>query len=158
MTRARSSLDSNSRRLVPATSQACASTKPLQTTAPTPNNLWKSTGTHTANLWTSTGTLLATATFGNETASGWQQVNFATPVAVTPGTTYVASYHTSGNYSADPALFSSAVTNGPLTAPSSDSSGGNGVFAYGSDSLFPTNSFNSSSYGVDVLFRPQLAG
>ena len=116
------------------------------------------TGTHTANLWASTGTRLATATFGNETASGWQQVNFATPVTITPGTTYVASYHTSGNYSADPNLFSSAVTNGPLTAPSSASSGGNGVYAYGSSSLFPTNSFNSTSYGVDVLFRPQLAG
>lgn len=113
-------------------------------------------GAHTANLWSSTGTLLATATFSNETASGWQQVNFATPVALTPGTTYVASYHTSGNYSADPNLFSSAVSNGPLTAPSSASSGGNGVYAYGSNSLFPSNTYNSTSYGVDVLFRPQL--
>src|SRR6185436_15935844 len=33
------------------------------------------TGTHIGNLWTSTGTRLATATFSNETASGWQQVN-----------------------------------------------------------------------------------
>ena len=44
------------------------------------------TGTHVGNLWTSTGTLLATATFTNETASGWQQVNFATPVAITANT------------------------------------------------------------------------
>jgi ligand-binding SRPBCC domain-containing protein len=114
------------------------------------------TGTHTANLWSSTGTLLATASFTNETASGWQQVNFATPVTITPGTTYVASYHTSGNYSADPGLFNSAVTSGPLTAPSSSSIGGNGVYAYGSGNLFPNNTFNSTSYGVDVLFRPQL--
>ena len=41
------------------------------------------TGTHVANLWSSTGTKLATATFAGETASGWQQVNFATPVAIT---------------------------------------------------------------------------
>ncbi|KRR21604.1 hypothetical protein CQ13_30745 [Bradyrhizobium retamae] len=115
------------------------------------------TGTHVAHLWTSTGTLLATATFTNETASGWQQVDFATPVTITAGTTYVASYHTSGNYAADPGLFSSAVTNGPLTAPSSATSGGNGVYAYGSGALFPTDSYNSTSYGVDVLFRPQLA-
>ncbi len=39
------------------------------------------TGTHVAHLWTSTGTLLATATFTAESPSGWQQVNFATPVA-----------------------------------------------------------------------------
>jgi hypothetical protein len=115
------------------------------------------TGTHVADLWSSTGTLLATATFTNETAGGWQQVNFATPVAVTAGTTYVASYHTSGDYSADPNLFATAQTNGPLTALASSSSGGNGVYAYGSSGLFPTNSFNSTSYGVDVLFKPQLA-
>jgi hypothetical protein len=116
------------------------------------------TGPHVADLWSSTGTPLATATFTNETAGGWQQVNFSSPVAITAGTTYVASYHTnSGDYSANPNLFATAQTNGPLTAPSSSSSGGNGVYAYGSSSLFPTNSFNSTSYGVDVLFKPQLA-
>ncbi|MCK1716791.1 DUF4082 domain-containing protein [Bradyrhizobium sp. 141] len=115
------------------------------------------TGTHLADLWSSTGTLLATATFTSETANGWQQVNFATPVTIMPGTTYVASYHTAGNYAADPGLLANAITNGPLTAPSSGSIGGNGVFAYGTDSLFPTNTYNSTSYGVDVVFRPQLA-
>ncbi|MCK1307185.1 MULTISPECIES: DUF4082 domain-containing protein [unclassified Bradyrhizobium] len=115
------------------------------------------TGTHVADLWSSTGTLLATATFSTETTSGWQQVNFSTPVTITAGTTYIASYHTAGNYSADPNLFANSVTNGPLTAPSSASSGGNGVYAYGTGSLFPTNTFNSTSYGVDVLFRAQLA-
>lgn len=115
------------------------------------------TGTHMADLWSSTGTLLASATFTNETASGWQQVQFATPVSITAGATYIASYHTNGNYSADPNLFANSVSNGPLTAPASSLIGGNGVYAYGSDSLFPSNSYNSTSYGVDVLFRPQLA-
>ena len=115
------------------------------------------TGTHVADLWNATGTtLLATATFTNETASGWQEVNFSNPVSVTAGTTYVASYHTNGNYSATPNFFATALTNGPLTAPASSTSGGNGVYAYGSTSLFPTNSFNATNYGVDVLFRPQL--
>jgi hypothetical protein len=49
------------------------------------------TGTHTGSLWSSTGTLLATGTFSNETASGWQELDFASPVAVTAGTTYVAA-------------------------------------------------------------------
>ena len=76
----------------------------------------------------------------------------------------MASYHTSGNYSADPNLFATAITNTTnangsltLTAPSSAASGGNGVYAYGSDSLMPTNSFNATSYGVDVIFKGQLA-
>lgn len=115
------------------------------------------TGPHVANLWSSTGSLLATASFTNETASGWQQVNFATPVNITAGTTYVASYHTNGNYSADPNYFAAAHTSGPLTAPSSASSGGNGVYAYGGSSLFPTSSYNATSYGVDVLFKAQIA-
>jgi hypothetical protein len=117
----------------------------------------QNTGTHVADLWSTTGTLLATATFSGETASGWQQVNFANPVAITAGTTYVASYHTNGNYSADPNYFATAHTSGPLTAPSSAASGGNGVYAYGSGGLFPTNTYNSNSYGVDVLFKAQLA-
>jgi hypothetical protein len=40
-----------------------------------------------------------------------------------------------------------------LTGPAS--SRGNGVYAYGSSTLFPTNSFNSASYGLD--FKPHLA-
>jgi hypothetical protein len=50
------------------------------------------TGTHIGNLWTASGQLLASATFTGETASGWQQVNFAQPVALNKDTTYVASY------------------------------------------------------------------
>src|SRR5262249_43225966 len=38
------------------------------------------TGTHIGNLWSANGELLATATFTGESASGWQQVNFSTPV------------------------------------------------------------------------------
>jgi hypothetical protein len=117
----------------------------------------QNTGTHVADLWSSTGTLLATATFTNETANGWQQVNFSNPVAITAGTTYIASYHSNGHYSDDPNLFATALTSGSLTAPASSSSGGNGVYAYGSAGLFPTNTFNSSSYGVDVVFKAQLA-
>jgi hypothetical protein len=113
-------------------------------------------GTHTANLWNSTGTLMASEPFADESPSGWQQVDFASPVQITAGTMYVASYHTDGNYSADANFFDIAHTNGPLTAPSSAESGGNGVYAYGGTSLFPTSSFNSTSYGVDILFKPQL--
>ena len=51
-----------------------------------------------------------------ESASGWQQVNFATPVAVTAGTVYVASYFApNGNYAGDNGFFASAgVDNGPV--------------------------------------------
>ncbi|WP_298435884.1 DUF4082 domain-containing protein [Geobacter sp.] len=113
------------------------------------------TGTHVANLWTSSGTRLATATFGNETASGWQQVNFATPVAVTANTVYVASYHTnSGHYSDDQFFFAGkGVDTPPLHALADGVSGVNGVYAYGSTSSFPSQGWNSSNYWVDVVFQ-----
>jgi hypothetical protein len=121
----------------------------------------QNTGTHIGDLWSASGSLLATASFTNETASGWQEVNFSSPVAITAGTTYVASCHTNtGEYSADGNYFAAAHTdiNGTLTAPSSSSSGGNGVYAYGSSSLFPNNSYNATNYWVDVEFNGQLVG
>jgi hypothetical protein len=118
----------------------------------------QNTGTHIGDLWSVSGTLLTSATFTNETASGWQQVNFSTPVSITAGTTYIASYHTNvGEYSVNANYFANAHTSGPLTAPSSASSGGNGVYAYGSSNLFPASTFNASNYWVDVLFKAQLA-
>lgn len=112
------------------------------------------TGTHIGNLWTAGGTLLATATFANESASGWQQVNFASPVAITANTTYVASYYApNGRYAADNQFFATqGVVNAPLTAPASGASG-NGVFAYGAQSGFPASSFQSTNYWVDVVFE-----
>ena len=117
----------------------------------------QNTGTHTGTLWSATGTNLGTLTFQNETASGWQTASFATPIAITAGTTYVVSYHSNGNYSASGNGFDQAIAAGPLTAPSSTSSGGNGLYAYGSSSAFPTNSYNASNYYVDVVFNGQLA-
>jgi hypothetical protein len=111
-------------------------------------------GTHVGNLWSNSGAKLTSATFSNETSSGWQQVNLASPVLINASTIYVVSYHTSGNYSADNNYFTAAHTNGPLTAPATGASGGNGVYLYGSGSGFPTNSFLGSNYWVDVVFNP----
>ncbi|MBH8563571.1 DUF4082 domain-containing protein [Nostoc sp. CENA67] len=112
------------------------------------------TGTHVGTLWSSTGTQLATATFNNETTSGWQQVDFSSPVAITANTVYVASYHTNvGRYASDDGYFASAgVDNAPLHALRNGDSGGNGVYSYSSTSTFPTSTFQSTNYWVDVVF------
>jgi hypothetical protein len=117
------------------------------------------TGAHIGNLWTSAGTRLATATFSGETASGWQQVLFATPVAITANTVYVASYHgTVGHYSFDLNYFTSkGADNPPLHALTNGVSGGNGVYAYGTSSTFPTVTYGAVNYWVDVVFQPAVA-
>src|SRR5262249_4811084 len=121
-----------------------------------PNN----TGTHVGNLWSSTGTLLARATFTNETASGWQQVNFSTPVAITANTNYVASYYTTNaHFAVTQGYFASTgVTNGPLTAPANGPSVPNGPYTYGSSSAFPRSTYLSSNYWVDVVFSTTTGG
>jgi hypothetical protein len=114
------------------------------------------TGTHIGNLWSSTGASLASATFTNESSTGWQQVFFTNPVAVTANTTYVASYFAPiGNYSADAGFFANAgVDSPPLHALANGVDGTNGVYFYGSNSGFPSSSFNSTNYWVDVIYSP----
>ena len=110
------------------------------------------TGVHSGSLWSSAGALLATANFTGESASGWQSVTFSSPVAVTAGTTYIASYHTTtGHYAATAQGFAAAFDTAPLHAPSSASAGGNGVFMYGASS-FPNQTYNAANYWVDVTF------
>jgi hypothetical protein len=109
-------------------------------------------GTHIGHIWSATGTLLGTATFGNESASGWQTVTFSSPIDISANTTYVASYYApQGHYAGNGGYFTSGFDNAPLHAPSSSSSGGNGVYLYGLDG-FPTNTFNATNYWVDVVF------
>jgi hypothetical protein len=113
------------------------------------------TGTHIGNLWSSTGALLARATFTGETASGWQQVNFSSPVAITANTVYIASYFSpTGDFPVDRGYFATTgLNNPPLSALVDGGAGGrNAIYKYGSTSQFPTDSYQSSNYWVDVVF------
>ncbi|MET0556822.1 MAG: DUF4082 domain-containing protein [Vicinamibacteria bacterium] len=110
------------------------------------------TGVHRGNLWSASGALLANANFTGETATGWQQVLFATPVPVTAGTVYTASYLARrGRYAHDENYFDLAYDRPPLHALP-NASGGNGVYRYGTSSAFPTSSYQSTNYWVDVVF------
>jgi hypothetical protein len=123
-----------------------------------PNNRTTPGFPHVGNLWAIDGTNLATAVFTNETATGWQEVTFAQPVAITANTVYVASYHAPvGGYSATSGYFAgSGVASPPLHAlPSSIDPSTNGLYLYGQHAM-PTNSFNATNYWVDVVFTPTL--
>ena len=106
-------------------------------------------GTHKGSLWSSSGTRLASVTFANETATGWQTAVLAKPVPVKASTTYVVSYLAPvGRYSATNNYFTSSKTSGVFTAGS-----GAGVYKYGSTGGFPTSTWNNSNYFVDVVFE-----
>jgi uncharacterized protein DUF4082 len=113
-------------------------------------------GTHVGHLWNTAGSQLAAVTFTGETASGWQQMLFAAPVAITANTIYVASVHMpSGHYSATVGGFTNAVTNGVLTAVA-DSESPNGVYKSGA-SGFPNTNNAAPNYWVDVVFNAGTA-
>ncbi|MCB9113237.1 MAG: DUF4082 domain-containing protein, partial [Anaerolineales bacterium] len=116
------------------------------------------TGTHVGHLWASDGTQLADATFTGETSFGWQEVYFSSPVQIQANTTYVASYYSSGGgYSYDDQYFTASFNNPPLRALTDGEDGPNGVYTYGA-SAFPTQTYQSANYWVDVIFdtTPQV--
>jgi len=110
------------------------------------------TGTHVGHLWSSTGQLLGAVTFTGETASGWQQATFPAPVSISAGATYVVSYYAPvGRYATDAGFFAtSGVDNAPLHALTDGQDGPNGVYRYGTGGGFPTLSWQSSNYWVDL--------
>ena len=52
---------------------------------------------HVGHLWDAGGQSLATVTFANETASGWQQQALTTPVTIQANTDYLVSVATPPN-------------------------------------------------------------
>ncbi|MBW4028565.1 MAG: DUF4082 domain-containing protein [Acidobacteria bacterium] len=113
------------------------------------------TGTHIGHIWSNNGTLLGTATFSGETASGWQQVNFATPIPVVANTTYVASYFApNGHYSISPSYFAAGVDNPPMHALQDGLDGADGTYAYSPSGGYPNSTYQSANYWVDAVFTP----
>jgi hypothetical protein len=113
-------------------------------------------GTHVGHLWTATGTLLSTATFSGESSTGWQTATLPTPIPVTANTTYVVSYYApNGRYAVNEGAFATTgVDNGPLHALRDGVDGANGIYRYGAGGGFPTNTWQSANYWVDVVFAP----
>ena len=113
------------------------------------------TGTHVVSLWSAAGALLAQATATGETASGWQEVAFASPVSIVANTTYVASYFApNGHYAATAQGLASTRRQPAAARRRQQRSAPNGVYAYSASTTFPTNMFNATNYWVDVLFTP----
>jgi Domain of unknown function (DUF4082) len=114
----------------------------------------ENTGSHIGALWNAGGSLLTSGTFTGETATGWQELYFSSPVSISANTTYVATYFApNGHYAGTSNAFSSAFDNAPLHALATSTSP-NGVFAYSGSNVFPTNTWNAGNYWVDVLFVP----
>ena len=120
----------------------------------------QNTGQHIGSLWPiGGGTALASTSFTGETASGWQQVTFPSPVFVTANTVYVASYHTNVGFSYTNSYFTQQATDSPpLHALQIYTERSNGVYTTGSTPVFPVNSSVDTNYWVDVVFSTSSGG
>lgn len=112
---------------------------------------------YTVKLFTAAGTLLGSVAVPrdptNGFVSGWKTATFAAPISLAANTTYIAAYYTSnGRYAATNDGLTTGATSGPLIAPASNASGGNGVYTYSTG--FPTQTYQASNYFVDVVFAP----
>lgn len=111
-----------------------------------------------ASLWDTAGNRLAQGTFAEAAAdNGWQDMTFAAPVTIAPGTTYVASFFTPATkYAFSYEYFKDAArTVGPVTALASTEADPNGVHCYDDAACgaFPVNGYKNSSYWVTPLWQ-----
>ena len=126
-------------------------------------------GTYTGGLWQVThddnpgpgaGTLLASKVRPSlPTAGGWNLITFDTPIPVTPGVLYRTGVHSSaGRYVSAPAFFGADVVNGQIIADAGgDDPVGLGTLRQGTFEInaaltYPDDTFNTSSYFIDVEF------
>ena len=108
-------------------------------------------GSVNGTLWSSAGQVLARAGFDSQSGSGWKTAIFTTPVAVTAGRTYVASYTApKGRYAADQQTLGAGQrrTSGALTGLA-------GVFNYSLG--YPASTWNNTNYYADVIFSTSTA-
>lgn len=103
-------------------------------------------------LWSKDGALLSSgaATIGQNPSTGWMTGPLNQEVPVQAGETYVASYRApAGQYE-----YRWEGLASPFTAPALTALASGGAYAYGASLLFPTETYRSSNYFVDVVFLP----
>ncbi|MGZ3818452.1 MAG: DUF4082 domain-containing protein [Bdellovibrio sp.] len=105
------------------------------------------TGQHIGKIYSATGSLLASIVFSNETASGYQQQNLTTPLAIAANTVYVVSVNTGGPYYVKT---DNGMANQLTSASLRSIVGNNGVF--GAPGAMPAKSVNNTNYFRDVVF------
>ena len=104
------------------------------------------------------GTLLATATFTNETATGWQEVTLRhARSTITADTTYVASYHAPrGNYASNVDYFARGRRRQPAAARAAPTArtAATASTRYGPSGTLPERRPTArENYWVDVVFE-----
>lgn len=105
------------------------------------------TGSHTGRLWNAAGVQVASASFTNETASGWQEVALNTPYMISAYEEYTVSVNSNSEYAYTAGELATSIVNGPL----STIAGANGV--YGTPGQYPVSHFQGANYYRDIVYE-----
>lgn len=113
------------------------------------------TATAKISLWDFAGNLLFSTFYSAPGKTGWQRVRINSTIILKANSNYVVSMFTpSGRYGQRVNVFTVAKTKGIITAPASPSVSGNGRYKYGGG--FPTGTYSSASYMLDVVFEQDV--
>ncbi|HMJ36868.1 MAG TPA: Ig-like domain-containing protein [Baekduia sp.] len=113
----------------------------------------KETGTHIGRVWNSAGTQLTSVTFQNESGSGWQRQALTTPLTLSPGLVYTLSVGLNSYFVNAKSGLAQPLNSGPATTMADGNNGAYNTTA----GQFPNQSWNSTNYFVDGVFKLPLA-
>ncbi len=117
------------------------------------------TGAHVGLLYRSSGELLAEVSFAGESATGWQEARFTSPVAIAAGERFVAAvFNDAGFYVSSTGFFTAPLTRGVLTAPADGAAGPNGRYLYSATPAFPNQGYQAANYWVDAIVATASSG
>ena len=123
------------------------------------NGLWwyrttQDTGTNTATIWRN-GTIIAETTT-NPATTGWTLATFTTPINVTTGDKLIVGiHHPNGAYANRVNGFTNRSVVSPtgcMTAPLSQTTAKNGLYAYSQTRTLPTLSYADTEYFITPNF------
>lgn len=106
-------------------------------------------GVTDATLWSEDGDVLARTSFAPSESVGWRTIPLKTPVPLTAGHTYVASYNApNGDYAVTQDDLTKAKQVNGFSLPAAA-----GVYRYGHTTTVPTSTRHGSNYLVDVVYK-----
>lgn len=121
-----------------------------------PNTTWAGAQVKFVLYNNANGARLSEATFVSPTFGAWNEVALPSPVAATLNQVFVAAVYITGttqiHYPFAGSFFTAGLVNGDLYGMGGDDPRGFGNGRFGSSDAYPTGSFNSTCYFVDLVF------
>lgn len=113
------------------------------------------TSTYVFGIWLANGTQIYSQSVKMSGAAGWKRIPFTFPFPLQAAQNFVVGvFLPKGDYGSRLNVFTADRVRGFLTAPASSKAGGNGRYVYGNALAYPSATYQSGSYYLDIVFSP----